>query len=434
MAYQADLREYIIQTVRQWLKMALDLEDRQVIVAYSKIPKQQKPFLLVSLTSFDNPIGQDEDKYLVNQDNFLTHSTKGVRSALVAINGFGEGSAQWLSIAATSIRREKIQRFLRERKLNVNSFGALVDMTQLVNEEYEVRFLREFSLTYGMISEPEDVIAARRLTIDVETDGDNSNILVEHEWTDFYHWFNRTFKPKFFWTGEFNSKLGLWTGAKSAKIVGDVGFSPTNKLPASKFRKSGYLEFEDLASPLDFIHREGEMEWAIGLFLRADSFSGTSDLLNIGDLNVDPVSFYLYVSDGGQLDLDFYCDSDEFTSQPFASSPGETTPTIEVDKDIFLLMTSDGITLDFYVQSDLKLSANRRDSGSSHYPSLDYKGTDGTLNWTGGIRLGGASMGELDFAFDGDIYSTFILDRALGEEEISDIFEKAKKAGLVSRT
>ena len=158
------VHEDILQGVRAWAKATLGLTDAQIVPATRGVirgPAPQEPYLTVSLPVLDLPYGVDEKEF---QADGWHH--KGIRTGIVAMEGFGEGAAEW--IQDLNFRVDEI-----DDPLTLVTRFALVDLTSLVEDVFEFRYAQDFVVDYAL--SPDSAtgtdVAAATVSLDLEFEG-----------------------------------------------------------------------------------------------------------------------------------------------------------------------------------------------------------------------------------------------------------------------
>ena len=163
-------RETILQAVRSWFKSSLGLTDLQIIPADDKGPRPPIPYLTVKVIVADIAVGVDEEvrEFTVGTE-IPTVRARGIRSGTVSVQGFGSDSAGWLEVGALRLKYETIQRALTDAGLTViNRPGGVTDVSPLIDNEIEPRFLREFEISYSVIdTDAEELVEATRVEYEV---------------------------------------------------------------------------------------------------------------------------------------------------------------------------------------------------------------------------------------------------------------------------
>ena len=143
--------DQILIAVRAWLKEATDLPADQIVPADDSGTRPDLPYITVQIVSSDIPAGWDERVWSVNDiTGDLDQNIIGRRRGSVQIDGYGRGAYDQLSQAGLSLRLTPIRRLLRNRKLSVRKEGGIQDVSQLVDDEIEKRFTRDFAISYAV--------------------------------------------------------------------------------------------------------------------------------------------------------------------------------------------------------------------------------------------------------------------------------------------
>lgn len=143
--------DQILIAVRAWLKEATDLDGDQIVPADDSGTRPDLPYITVQIVSSDIPASWDEKIWSVNEvTGDLDQNIIGRRRGSVQLDGYGRGAYAQLSQAGLSLRLTPIRRLLRDRKLSVRKEGGIQDISQLVDDEIEKRFQRDFAISYAV--------------------------------------------------------------------------------------------------------------------------------------------------------------------------------------------------------------------------------------------------------------------------------------------
>ena len=145
------LDDQILIAVRAWLKEAADLDGDQIVPADDSGTRPGLPYITVQIVSSDIPASWDEKIQKINEvTGDINENIIGRRRGSVQIDGYGRGAYGQLSQAGLSLRLTPIRRLLRDRKLSVRKEGGIQDVSQLVDDEIEKRFTRDFAISYAV--------------------------------------------------------------------------------------------------------------------------------------------------------------------------------------------------------------------------------------------------------------------------------------------
>lgn len=143
--------------VRAWFVLAARvtaLGAAEIIQADQAGPRPTPPYATIKVNTFDQMIGHDEE--IVNASAQLV--TRGNRRATVSVNTFGEDAAAWLSRSVALLRHRSVKAILATQNVAVVPIGGANNLTHQVGDRMEPRFQRDFSIYYGQVSDPEQLL------------------------------------------------------------------------------------------------------------------------------------------------------------------------------------------------------------------------------------------------------------------------------------
>lgn len=147
-------RETILQAARDWFKIALapDVTDANAIVRDDGGPRPALPYLTFKVILADLAIGTDETvREIDGTSGNPTVRAKGIRSGTLSVQGFGSDSVGWLEVATLRLIRPSVKAVLDAAGLTIITIGGVTDLSALIDNEFEDRFLREFQLSYAVV-------------------------------------------------------------------------------------------------------------------------------------------------------------------------------------------------------------------------------------------------------------------------------------------
>lgn len=161
------VREDIRQRVRAFLKVAClpsggTLTDEQVIKAEDVVkgggPRPVVPFLTVKVLMSDRMVGTDESRIqsVADPDDFEWYAT-GRREATASVQGYGEDTSDWLTRARLrlldpDLLAEVLGDAGASTGFTMQASGAQTDITALLGDSWETRYLQEFLISYEVDS------------------------------------------------------------------------------------------------------------------------------------------------------------------------------------------------------------------------------------------------------------------------------------------
>lgn len=171
------LRELILQGLLAWVQIgavapsATALTDAQVIFADQSGPRPPRPYLMLKLTVYDVPEGEDEELDDLDGGGNPIRTVTGERSGTVSVHGFGEAAEGWLETLGGSLRRAADRALIEAAGLTIVQFGGVQDLTARRDASMEPHFLREFRLAYRFVGDPETLIELANVEVDLDTTG-----------------------------------------------------------------------------------------------------------------------------------------------------------------------------------------------------------------------------------------------------------------------
>jgi len=147
-------RAAVEQAARSWLKLALGINDQQVILARPKGPRPPLPYLTVRVSALDGKATEDERvDGLSGADP--TATIQGERTATVEIQGYGAGCYSWFEAMELSLSKAAIRTQLDTDAVTFVALGAVQDLAQLVDTGFEERWSRDYECRYRVSSSAE---------------------------------------------------------------------------------------------------------------------------------------------------------------------------------------------------------------------------------------------------------------------------------------
>jgi len=177
------IKNDIIQGVRLFLKSALSLDDDSVILAHDKGPRPALPYCVVRLISIA-PQGEDEEIYLLNEDEEPVLKVRGHRLAQVEVQTFGAGAEDWLDSAVLALRFPSIKAILDTAGFSISSYGGITDLTGLLDTSFESRAAMELTIAYRFENVPEVLVELMELDVEPIDDADedmNPDFIIDIE-------------------------------------------------------------------------------------------------------------------------------------------------------------------------------------------------------------------------------------------------------------
>jgi hypothetical protein len=103
----------------------------------------------------------------VEEDGPPVSLVRGVRTATLSVQGYGDTATTWLELAAGQLRAADIAEDLDEAGLSIQALGGQTNLAALVDTEIESRVLREFEVTYEIVQPAREGVAFGQAVIDV---------------------------------------------------------------------------------------------------------------------------------------------------------------------------------------------------------------------------------------------------------------------------
>ena len=141
-------RAALIAAIRAWVLLALaaSLPD-DFIETDGKGPRPDLPYLDVVISS-SVTVGTDEEILGLDMASNPTRTVRGLRTASVAINGYGLATYDMLETLGLSLRTNASRDLNTLAGIEVQEGGAITDVSTLLDTQREKRFLVEFLVQY----------------------------------------------------------------------------------------------------------------------------------------------------------------------------------------------------------------------------------------------------------------------------------------------
>lgn len=165
------MRETILQAVRSWVLLATSLPAIKVIPADDYGTRPALPYITVTLTAFDLPVGHDE-QLLTTLAGKLRERVRGDRRAVVSLNAYGKAGADLLALCNASLAKTSVQGKLGEAKITLMPAGPSLDLSSLVDTRIEKRFVKDFEVVYAFETSQETIPHVETISLAVEIDAD----------------------------------------------------------------------------------------------------------------------------------------------------------------------------------------------------------------------------------------------------------------------
>lgn len=171
-------RAGIAAAVRAWHKLAATLTDAQVILADAKGPRPPLPYLTVKVTVAGVHTGRAEILDDLDEDDAPTVAVRQSYRGTVSVQGFGAGAETWLEQAAIALDLPAVRALVDAAGATFEPLGDGRDLSGLIDTEIEPRYLREYTVTYALASDPVSLVPSTQVLVDDFTftsrDGDPS--------------------------------------------------------------------------------------------------------------------------------------------------------------------------------------------------------------------------------------------------------------------
>lgn len=169
--------ETLIQSARQWVATVMGWTDEEAatkVVPADRGPvkgsRPDLPFLMLNIVGFGRIVGTDERAYLSSG-----RRVKGERRGTLSFVGFGEETADWLTVLALNTDRAP-------DPLSVVEISQMNDVSVQLGTSIEYRFARDFPIAYGLLTDadPTGFTPATSVagTVEDET-GDQQDLFVD---------------------------------------------------------------------------------------------------------------------------------------------------------------------------------------------------------------------------------------------------------------
>ena len=145
------LDDQILIATRRWLIEATDLPGDRIVPADDSGTRPDLPYLTVQILTSDVPSAWDEKIQEIDEaTGSISENIIGRRTGSIQIDGYGRGAFDQITKAALGLRLTQIRQQLRADRLSVRPEGGINDLSQLVDDEIEKRFQRDFALSYAV--------------------------------------------------------------------------------------------------------------------------------------------------------------------------------------------------------------------------------------------------------------------------------------------
>lgn len=144
--------EDLMQAIRRWVMLSTSLPGERVIPADDPGTRPPMPYITVGFTTYDLELGTDEQRLSVSEDDELQVEVYGERQTSVSLNAYGRQGADLLALCHTSLSQPLAQRLLDKECVTLRAATATQDISALVDERIEKRFVKDFFATYAIQS------------------------------------------------------------------------------------------------------------------------------------------------------------------------------------------------------------------------------------------------------------------------------------------
>ncbi len=170
------------QGVIDWLKLAGGgLTNAQVILANEKGMRPPIPYLTVNIQAADQNRHIRDEAVRDIAAGAPTVKQRGTRRAVAFVQGFGDLTHEWLSLAQATLPQPAIQAQLDLSGFSVLTNEPILDVSSLVDTEIEGRYARDFTLNYLVETDPETqvewLVGELGMTL-IKFDGDPDPLVV----------------------------------------------------------------------------------------------------------------------------------------------------------------------------------------------------------------------------------------------------------------
>lgn len=146
-----DIREKLIQAVREWVVFATGLPEERVLVEQGDHLVADLPYITVDLTVEDIEVGTDEPIYDWDDDSKeMSVAVTADRRATASLNAYGRAGSTLLSRCHASLYQPETQRFIAERDVVIKNNGGTQNISELVAGDHEHRFVHDFDVGYRL--------------------------------------------------------------------------------------------------------------------------------------------------------------------------------------------------------------------------------------------------------------------------------------------
>jgi hypothetical protein len=154
--------------------------DRAVIIADQDGTRPPLPYVAVRVLTFDGRVGEDES--LVDDGDPPAWHGRGNRTASVSLSAYGSGAEAWIERAAFLLGSPSVVALLRSAGLNVRPNGDLQNLSRVRDERTEVRFVRDFLVSYvreASVTETEPLVELELVEVESNVGDRTENLSIE---------------------------------------------------------------------------------------------------------------------------------------------------------------------------------------------------------------------------------------------------------------
>ena len=142
----------ILAEVRAWLiatnaAASVTVPEAGVIFANENGPRPPLPYVTLDVEVYDERVGYDERTV----DSSTRTGTRGQRTGTLIVEGFGDGSGDWVERATSRLNTPESLNLLPS--VTIEPVGGMTDVSTALDTDTEFRFRRVFSIAYTRVND-----------------------------------------------------------------------------------------------------------------------------------------------------------------------------------------------------------------------------------------------------------------------------------------
>lgn len=172
----------IMQGLRTWLFKATKVDRARILAQDTPFVRPELPYFVIHLPELDEDGGTDELISGVDDNDKPIATAQGFRTGVVTVNGYGPSSADLLQQASLYLRRPSVIQIMCDAGFSLRPLSPMVDVSELLSDEIEKRFAKDFQLQYLLRdSDPEVLIELNNIEVGItlEREDDHVDALID---------------------------------------------------------------------------------------------------------------------------------------------------------------------------------------------------------------------------------------------------------------